>query len=221
MDDQSFEQAVVAAAFRLAGQQGWHNVSAASAARFADLDLVKVRHSLASRMAIFARFGTFADMHALSGAMTDGTVKDRLFDILMRRVDFLQQHREGVLALGRYAPLDPLLAVWLARRTVVSMGWMLEGAGVSAKGVRGELRKRGLAMVWIWTMRAWARDESEELTATMAALDAALLRAGQVAAQFSAAPGRFDDESLANAPLAGAKVTDASFLTPEDTPDRL
>jgi ubiquinone biosynthesis protein COQ9 len=211
MDDQSFEQAVVAAAFRLAGQQGWNNVSAASAARFASLDLVEARHSLASRMAIFARFGVFADMHALSGAMTDGTVKDRLFDILMRRVDFLQQHREGVLALERYAPLDPLLTLWLARQTVRSMGWMLEGAGVSAKGIRGELRKRGLAVVWTWTMRAWARDESEELTATMAALDNALLRAGQVAVQFSGAPSRRDD----------AIVADASFSAPEDTPDRL
>ncbi len=160
-------------------------------------------------------------MHALSGAMTDGTVKDRLFDILMRRVDFVQQHRQGVLALGRYAPLDPLLTMWLARRTIASMGWMLEGAGVSAKGVRGELRKRGLAVVWTWTMRAWARDESEELTATMAALDSALARADQVALQFSGAPRRLNGTSTADASMVDASVADAPFSAPEDTPDRL
>jgi ubiquinone biosynthesis protein COQ9 len=211
MNDQSFEQDLIAAAFRLAGEQGWTNVTAASAARFAGLDLAEARRLLPSRMAIFARFGVFADSHALTGAMQDGTVKDRLFDILMRRVDFVQRHREGVLALGRYAPLDPLLSLWLARKTVISMGWMLEGAGVSAKGIRGELRKRGLAAVWTWTMRAWVRDGSEELSATMAALDAALVRADQAAMQFSGASRRLNTEPGADAP----------FSAPEDIPGRL
>jgi hypothetical protein len=62
---------------------------------------------------------------------------------------------------------------------------MLEGAGVSSRGVRGEIRKRGLAAVWAWGIRAWLRDESEDLSATMAAIDTALLRAEQIASRFN------------------------------------
>jgi hypothetical protein len=65
------------------------------------------------------------------------------------------------------------------------MGWMLEGAAVSSRGVRGEIRKRGLAAVWAWGIRAWLRDESEDLSSTMAAIDTALLRAEQIASRFS------------------------------------
>ena len=38
---------------------------------------------------------------------------------------------------------------------------------------------RGLIAVWLWTLRAWERDESADLSATMAALDTALGRAEQ------------------------------------------
>ncbi|HET9148736.1 MAG TPA: TetR family transcriptional regulator [Acetobacteraceae bacterium] len=212
MSEEAFEHDLVAAAFSLAAQQGWHRVSAAAAARHAELDLAEARRAFPHPWAILARFGQMADSYALKDALTDGVVKDRLFDILMRRVDFHQQHRAGVLALGQAMPLNPALAAWLARRTLSSMGWMLEGAGISASGFGGELRKRGLALVWAWTMRAWTRDESEELSATMAALDSALVRADQCAAQFRNAPS-----SGRTAPEA---VPDAPFESPAENPDR-
>ncbi len=59
---------------------------------------------------------------------------------------------------------------------------MLQAAGVSTTGLRGELRVRGLIAVWLWTMRAFERDETEDLAPTMAALDIALGRAHSAAA---------------------------------------
>jgi hypothetical protein len=68
------------------------------------------------------------------------------------------------------------------------MGWLLEAAGVSSTGLRGEMRKRGLALVWGYGVRAWVRDESADLAATMAAVDQALTQADALAARFSGAP---------------------------------
>jgi hypothetical protein len=102
--------------------------------------------------------------------VVDGTVKDRLFDILLRRFDFLQMHRAGVVALMRALPVEPAWSAWLSSETLKSMGWMLEGAGVSSRGLRGEVAKRGLAVVWAWGIRAWLRDETEDLSTTMAAV---------------------------------------------------
>jgi hypothetical protein len=99
-------------------------------------------------------------------------------------------HRAGVLALLRALPAEPPLALCLARATVTSMGWMLEGAGVSTRGLRGEIRKKGLTLVWGYGMRAWIRDDSTDLTATMAAVDKALERADALAARFHPASAR-------------------------------
>ncbi len=185
MTDEDFDAALVKSAFILCGEKGWRNVSAAAAAREAGLDFARARSRFPGHGSILRRFGALADGFALTGALTEGTVKDRLFDILLRRFDFLQAHRAGVVALLRGLPLEPGLAAWLACEDLRSMGWILEAAGVSAAGFGGEIRKRGLAAVWAWGLRAWLGDESEDLSATMAAVDVALARADQIAARFA------------------------------------
>ena len=73
----------------------------------------------------------------------------------MRRIDALQVHRAGVLALLRALPADPPTALLLALATRRSMRWMLEAAGIPTRGIHGELRVKGLVAVWLWTIRAW------------------------------------------------------------------
>jgi hypothetical protein len=187
MTDDEFDAALLKTAFAIGAERGWRDVSAAAAAREGGLDLARARERFAGPGVILGKFGRMADEYALTGALTEGPVKDRLFDVLLRRIDFLQMHRAGMIALLRALPLDPPMAAWLGRETVASMGWMLEAAGVSAQGVQGALRKKGLAAVWAWGVRAWMRDDSEDLSATMAAFDVALARAEQIALQFGGA----------------------------------
>ena len=181
MNDTEFDTALVTAAFRLAGEAGWRKVNVAAAARAAGLSLAEARGRFASRGAILLRFGRLADQAALLGAPSDGPVRDRLFDLLMRRFDVVQTHRAGVKALLRALPIDPATALLLACASTRSMRWMLQGAGVTATGTRGEVQVRGLLAVWLWGVRAWERDASDDLSGTMAAVDAALQRAEQIA----------------------------------------
>jgi ubiquinone biosynthesis protein COQ9 len=177
MTDTEFDTALVTAAFRLAGEDGWGKVNVASAARAAGLSLAEARGRFRSRASILLRFGLLADQAALLDAPSEGAVRDRLFDLLMRRFDVLQAHRAGVKALLRSLPANPPAALLLACATRRSMRWMLQGAGVDATGPRGGLQVRGLVAVWLWAVRAWERDESEDLSGTMAAIDTALQRA--------------------------------------------
>lgn len=182
MNDLEFDQALVASAYKVIAESGWSALSVATAARAADLPLDRARARFSSRQAILARFSTMADQHALALATTEGLVRDRLFDIVMRRIDALQMHRPGVLALLRDLPRDPLTALALAPLSMRSMRWLLDGAGIETNGPRGLLRTNGMLAVWLYTVRAWRDDESEDLSATMAALDRALARADQAEA---------------------------------------
>ncbi len=182
MDDTEFDRTLIAAALELAAQRGWCRISVAQAARHAGLPLDRARGRFPGRMALLLRLVRMADRAALAGATDEGSTRDRLFDLLMRRIDVLQSHRAGVLAVMRALPADPGAALLLATVNVRSMGWMLEAAGVSSSvGPFGRLRAKGLLGVWLWTLRAWRRDSSEDLGATMAALDQALTHAGQAA----------------------------------------
>src|SRR5262245_13291867 len=181
MDDAAFDGALIAAAFQLAAEAGWRSVSVAAAARAAGLSLARARERFPGRNAILLRFGRLADQAALTDAAAEGTARDKLFDLLMRRIDALQKHRAGIVALLDSLPTDPLTALLLTLATRRSMRWMLGAAGIPASGVRGEMRVKGLFTVWLWAIRAWRTDESEDMSATMAALDTALRRAEGVA----------------------------------------
>lgn len=184
MNNHDFEIALVDAAFALGAERGWSSVSVAATARHARLDPSRARELFPCTGTILRKFGQQADSAVLLHPATDESVKDRLFDILLRRFDFLQERRAGVLALMRHLPLCPPMAVALAEMHLVSMGWLLEGAGIGATGFSGELKKRGLLAVWLYALRVWSTDESPDLAATMAAVDSALAKADAFIARF-------------------------------------
>jgi AcrR family transcriptional regulator len=210
MDHSEFDRALIGAAFALAAQDGWDAVSVAAAAREAGLNLAEARERFPGRAAILLRFGRIADQAALADPPAQGTVRDRLFYMLMQRLDAMQAQRAGVLALARALPLDPPLALMLDMATRRSMRWLLEAAGVRTHGLRGELRVRALVGIWLWAMRAWRDDDSEDLAKTMNAVDTALGRAERMAGWLG------DSERTADA----AAAADASFAdeTSEELP---
>jgi ubiquinone biosynthesis protein COQ9 len=185
MSGPDFDQNLIAAAFKLAAEAGWASLTIADAARAAGLPLAEARTRFPGKPALLRRFGAMLDQAALAAEAGEGPVRDRLFDLLMSRFDAMKPHREGVRALLRYLPTDPATALLLACATRRSMRWMLQAAGQPTHGLRGALRIKGLLAVWLWALRAFERDESEDLAATMAALDTALGRACQAAGWLS------------------------------------
>ncbi|MEO9189150.1 MAG: TetR family transcriptional regulator [Acetobacteraceae bacterium] len=210
MSDAEFDKALLGAAFALAGAGGWSAVSVAEAARSANLDLAKARERFPGRAAILLRFGRLADQTALAQTPAEGPVRDRLFHLLMQRIDVMQAHRAGVLALMGHLPTQPGTAVLLACATRRSMRWLLDAAGVPTSGLRGALRVRGLCGVWLWTMRAWQRDETEDMSATMSALDTALRRAERLAPWLGGATGA--------APATAAEADEVPAAEPDTEP---
>ncbi len=176
-----FDRALVAAAFDEIAAHGWLRFGVARAAASAGLPLARARLRLPTSWHVLRAFGRMADAAALAEVATEGSVHDRLLDMVMRRLDVFQTHRAGVVALLKALPADPGTALLLARSSLDSMGWLLEAAGVSAAGPAGQLRRKGLLAVWLYTLRAWQRDDSPDMAATMAALDQALTRAGRAA----------------------------------------
>ncbi len=207
MNDQEFDSALIAAAFRQAAGIGWARFSLVEAARDAGLELARTRARFPGKLALLRRFGVMLDQAALAAPPGDGPIRDRLFDLLMGRFDAMKPHREGLHALLRHLPCDPATGFALACATRRSMRWMAQAAGVSTAGLRGELRVKGLVAVWLWAMRAFDRDETEDLAPTMAALDTALQRAHAGASWLSGgravdAPDPGGDESMADDPGA-------------------
>jgi ubiquinone biosynthesis protein COQ9 len=204
MNGPDFDQALIAAAFQRAAEVGWTRLTIVDAARASGLSLAEARVRFPGKLALLRRFGAMLDEAALAAAPAEGPPRDRLFDLLMSRFDAMKPHRAGLRALLRHMPRDPALTVTLGCATRRSMRWMLQAAGISTVGLRGELRVRGLVAVWLLALRAFERDATEDLAPTMAALDTALQRvhaaAGWLAGERKSVAAEPDgDEPMADA----------------------
>ncbi|MBB3175127.1 hypothetical protein FHR90_002976 [Endobacter medicaginis] len=188
---ETFDRALLAAAFEEIEWQGWHSFTTASAARSAGLDLGEARARFPTRLSVALRLGELADRAALAALPADPAVapdtslpapllRELLFDALMQRFDVLQGYRRGVLAMLRAARFDPALATTLAVATPLSIGWIADAIGIGGSGLTTLWRRQVLTAVWTYAARAWIRDESLDLSATMAALDHALDRAARL-----------------------------------------
>ncbi len=168
------------ALLRLTAAGGWRDLSYAEIAREAGLGLSAAYQAYPSKAAILMGIGRDIDARIFAGLdrdPLDGSPKDRLFDLLMRRFDALNRHREAFAALAKDLPRTPGEGLALLCQLRSSLARMLEAAGISASGLRGALRIEGLGAIYAAALRVWFKDDSSDLSKTMAELDKRLSQA--------------------------------------------
>lgn len=183
MDKQEILDRMTKAALELAIERGWRRSSLADLAARAELPLLDAYRAVPSKTDLLLSLIADTDRAALAHgpAPAGDSLRDRLFDVLMRRFDALQGRREGMIAILRDLPSDPLALLCLWPSLARSMAWMLEAAGVSSGGLVGSAIAQGVAVVYLDALRVWMQDDSSDMARTMAALDKGLRRAEQVA----------------------------------------
>lgn len=179
----SVSDRLIDAALGLAGESGWRRLTMAAVAERAGVPLNEALQVHGSRNEVLRAMGHHVDQAMLREALgftEQDSPRDRLFDMLMRRYDTLSRWRPGLAAIIRDLPTDPVSFVVSMQGVYHSMGLALEAAGLAADGVKGIASRKGLAAVYLSTMRVWVKDDSEDNAQTMAALDKGLDRAESV-----------------------------------------
>lgn len=170
----------VDALMALLAEQRFEDIGLAEVAGRAGLKLSQLRAEFGSTLAIYAAHVKDIDRAVLAGGdadMTDEPARERLFDVLMRRLEALAPYKEAVRSLLRSVRRNPGLAFAVNAMAVRSQHWMLEAAGISAAGPRGALRAQAAALLFARVVGVWLDDEDPALDRTMAALDRGLASA--------------------------------------------
>ena len=170
---------IIAAFMGLLAEKSIERIDLTEIAKRAEVPLADLRAEFSSTLAILAAHMKEIDRAVLRGGdgdMAQEPPRERLFDVLMRRIEALAPHREAVRSLIRSAARNPPLAVALNGLAVQSQQWMLAAADISASGPKGMLRAQGLALLYASVLRTWLSDTDPGLARTMAALDSALAR---------------------------------------------
>ena len=163
----------------LLGRKPIEEIGFAEIAAGAGTSLTQLRGLFASKLAILAGHIKQIDERVLAGG--DGEIaeeapRERLFDVLMRRIELLEPRKAAVRSLMRSCGRQPGLALALNGLAVRSQHWMLTAADLDAGGPRGAARAQGLALLFASVLRTWVHDDDPGHARTMAALDRALAR---------------------------------------------
>ena len=191
----SLESRVITAAMSLAAVQGWQDTTMADIADQTGLKLAELQKRFTSKNAVLAGLMQLADEAVLRGSdkgMTEEPVRDRLFDVIMRRLDALAPYKDGFEVVVRDLRRDPAsLACLAAGPGQRSLQWMLEAARIQPWGLAAPLQRKGLGLVYLVVFRVWLNDDGEDQAKTMAALDKALSRVDRILGALRRDPLRF------------------------------
>ncbi|MGB6760008.1 MAG: TetR/AcrR family transcriptional regulator, partial [Xanthobacteraceae bacterium] len=177
--DASDREKIIAAFMTLLAEKRFEEIGLAEIAEAAGVSLAEFRGEFASPLAILAAHIKDTDRMVLAADFSDMAEeppRERLFDVLMRRLEILAPHRDAVRSLIRSASRNPPLALAFNGLAVRSQQWMLTAADIGASGARGMVRAQGGALLFGSVLRTWVNDDDPGLARTMAALDRALGR---------------------------------------------
>jgi AcrR family transcriptional regulator len=179
----SERERIIAAFMALLAEKRFEAIDLSEIAARAGVPLGAMRAEFGSPLAIYAAHVKTIDRAVLDGGegdMAEEPPRERLFDVLMRRIEKLAPHKEAVRSLLRSASRNPPLALALNGLAVRSQQWMLTAADIHASGPRGMLRAQGLALLWARVLRTFVNDDDEGHARTMAELDRALGRGARL-----------------------------------------
>ena len=175
---------LIRTAFDLLAERGWARFSFAELARRADLGLGEVYAELPDRGALLRVLGRRLDreMLAIAPADLDGmSPRERVFELIMRRLDAMAPYKDGLRVLARQAGRDPALLASaccnldrLARR-------LIDAATTEDGPVLGKAARRATEAVYLRTFRVWLDDDTPDMARTLAELDKRLQQAETVA----------------------------------------
>ena len=163
----------------LLAEHSFEDIGLSQIASDAGLSLADLRAEFSSTLSILAAHIKEIDREVLAGIdadMAEESPRERLFDVLMRRLEILAPHKEAIRSLLRSASRNPGLALALTGLAVRSQQWMLTAADIGASGPKGMLRSQGLALLFANVLRTWVNDDDDGHAKTLAALDRELAR---------------------------------------------
>jgi AcrR family transcriptional regulator len=182
MADAANRKKIIDALLTLLADQPIERIGLGDIATTAGVSLADLRGEFSSVLSILAAHMKEIDRQVLASDMSDMSeepVRERLFDILMKRLEVHAPHKAAIRSLMRSSLRNPPLALALNSFAARSMSWMMTAAGISTAGPRGIVRAQALTLFYARVVATWAEDEDPGLARTMSVLDRELARGQQ------------------------------------------
>ena len=104
-------------------------------------------------------------------SLENSSEKDMLFEVLMARLDILNQHRKAIKNLLKYISSQPQQFLKLLPSFLESIILISTLSNINVNGIKGVVKIKSIFILYLLIIYTWNKDSTESLEKTMTTLD--------------------------------------------------
>lgn len=177
---------IIDAALSLSGEIGWTEITLQRIGTKTGLREQEVKAIFSSEWRILEAFRTRTDEQVAKREnpnWSDRAPRDRLFEVLMQRIEIIEPWKSGLASIASYGIKQPLAGIKLFMGLQNSMAKMLDYVEIRPAPPEKFWQSHGLTVIYLLALRRWFSDDSDDLGPTMAELNERLIAADRLMAR--------------------------------------
>ena len=179
---------LVKSSFNIIEKSGWKSFSLQKLSYTEKIPINEIKIFFKSEITILDEFSKMIDIKVEKSfdyeELTNTSVKDNLFELIMLRLEFMQPYRNALKSIKSSFKSDPLVAKSVTKNVMNSLDFYLELTNAYNNSFLDIFKKKSIFLIYSYVFMIWLEDDSDELSKTMSELDKLLSFSEKIALDF-------------------------------------
>jgi len=164
----------------ISSKKSWHSIKIDEIYKETKLNKKNLQNKIKNKRDLLENINRYFDfkLSKKANSVDESTRKDMIFEVIMMRFDILQIYRKSIIKIFNFFKNRPNELVFLLPSLIESMIVMAGLAKIPTNGIKGNLKIKGLLIIYFSSFLIWTKDNSKSLEKTMISLDNYLDRGG-------------------------------------------
>ena len=179
---------LVKSSFNIIEKSGWKSFSLQKLSHTEKIPFNEIKIFFKSEINILDEFSKMIDIKVERSfdyeELTNTSVKDNLFELIMLRLEFMQPYRNALKSIKSSFKSDPLVVKSVTKNVMNSLDFYLELTNAYNDSFLDIFKKKSIFFIYSYIFMIWLEDDSDELSKTMSELDKLLTFSEKIALDF-------------------------------------
>ena len=163
-------------------KKSWNSIKLEEICKKSKINKKKLQRKIDSKLDLLSNINRYFDLQLTNTSKTvdQSSHKDMIFELMMLRFDILQNYRKSIIRIFNAFKRKPQELLLLLPSFIESMVVITRMAKIPISGLKGNLKIKGLLVIYFLSFLVWTKDNCDSLEKTMKSLDNYLNNAGSL-----------------------------------------
>ena len=162
--------------------KSWNSIKLDEIYKKSKVNKINLRRKIPNKLDLLSNINRYFDLQLTSTLeiVDQSSYKDMIFEVMMMRFDILQNYRKSIIGVFDALKRKPQELLLLIPSFIESMVVITRMAKIPISGLKGNLKIKGLLVIYFLSFLVWTKANCDSLEKTMKSLDNYLNNAGSL-----------------------------------------